>query len=43
MRDDQSQIQLVVTRPGLLKLFDITGLTEVFRISSSLDEALARA
>jgi anti-sigma B factor antagonist len=35
-------LDLVVTRPQILKVLEVTGLTSIFSIYSSLDEALAR-
>jgi anti-anti-sigma factor len=35
-----TRIHLVVARPEILKLFDITGLRAIFPITSTLEEAL---
>ncbi|HTX01559.1 MAG TPA: STAS domain-containing protein [Acidimicrobiales bacterium] len=35
-------LDLVVTRPQILKVLEVTGLTSIFTIYSSLDEAIAR-
>ncbi len=35
-------LDLVVTRPQILKVLEVTGLTSIFAIYPSLDEALAR-
>jgi anti-sigma B factor antagonist len=35
-------LDLVVTRPQILKVLEVTGLTSIFAIYSSLDEALAQ-
>ncbi len=35
------EIRLVVTRPQVAKVFEVTGLAEVFVVHASLDEALA--
>ncbi len=40
--DTGGQVQLVVTRPHIQKVLEVTGLTAVFPIFGSLDEALGR-
>jgi anti-sigma B factor antagonist len=37
----EGSLKLVVTQEKILKIFDITGLTKVFPIFGSLDEAVA--
>ena len=41
LRSGGGDLRLVVTEPHISKVFEITGLTEVFRISATLDEATA--
>ncbi|MGC8511878.1 MAG: STAS domain-containing protein [Acidimicrobiales bacterium] len=41
LRSNDGDLALVCTQPRVLKVFDITGLTSVFRISSTLEDALA--
>ena len=41
LRSGGGDLRLVVTEPHISKVFEITGLTEVFRISPTLDEATA--
>lgn len=40
--DAGKQLPLVVTDPHVLKVFEITGLDQVFSISASVDEALSK-
>lgn len=40
VRGDQGDLALVCTRPQILKVFDITGLSRVFAIHETLDAAL---
>jgi anti-sigma B factor antagonist len=40
VRGDQGDLVLVCTRPQILKVFDITGLSRVFAIHETLDAAL---
>lgn len=42
-REAGGDLLLVVTEPRILKLFEITGLTEVFQIHHGVDGALAAA
>ena len=39
LRSHDGDLTLVCTQPRILKVFEITGLTTVFRISGSVDEA----
>ena len=39
LRSHDGDLSLVCTQPRILKVFEITGLTTVFRISSSVAEA----
>lgn len=39
LRSHDGDLTLVCTQPRILKVFEITGLTSVFKISSSVDEA----
>ncbi len=41
LRSNDGDLALVCTQPRVLKVFDITGLTSVFRISSTLEDAMA--
>lgn len=41
LRSFDGDLSLVCTQPRILKVFEITGLTNVFRISGSIDEAIA--
>ncbi len=41
LRSNDGDLSLVCTQARVLKVFDITGLTGVFRISSTLEDALA--
>ncbi len=41
LRSNDGDLALVCTQPRILKVFEITGLTKVFSISGSVDEALA--
>lgn len=43
LRSHGGDLSLVCTQPRILKVFEITGLTSVFSISESLDEATAAA
>ncbi len=38
-----SDVLLVATRPRILKVFEITGLTQVFSIHSTVEDALSAA
>ncbi len=40
MRSKDGDLVLVCTKPRILKVFEITALTKVFRIAASRDEAL---
>lgn len=40
LRSAGGDLRLVVTEPRITKVFEITGLTDVFKIFSSADEAL---
>jgi anti-sigma B factor antagonist len=39
LRSNDGDLRLVCTQPRILKIFEITGLTTVFRISESVEEA----
>jgi hypothetical protein len=39
LRSHDGDLTLVCTQPRILKVFEITGLTTVFKISGSVDEA----
>jgi anti-sigma B factor antagonist len=39
LRSHEGDLTLVCTQPRILKVFEITGLTTVFKISGSVDEA----
>ncbi len=39
-REAGGDLRLVITEPRILKVFEITGLTEVFSIHPTVDEAL---
>ena len=39
LRSHGGDLSLVCTQPRILKVFEITGLTTVFSIASSVDEA----
>ena len=39
LRSHEGDLTLVCTQPRILKVFEITGLTTVFRISGTVDEA----
>ena len=41
VRTHDGELALVCTEPRILKVFDITGLTKVFRMHRSVDEAVA--
>jgi anti-sigma B factor antagonist len=41
LRSNEGDLALVCTQTRILKVFEITGLTKVFTISSSVDEATA--
>jgi anti-sigma B factor antagonist len=41
LRTTGGDLRLVVTQPHIAKVFEITGLTEVFQIFASADEAVA--
>jgi anti-sigma B factor antagonist len=41
LRSHGGDLSLVCTQPRILKVFEITGLTTVFSISSTVDEATA--
>ena len=41
LRREGVELRLVMTRPNLRKVFDVTGLSEVFAIYPSVDAALA--
>lgn len=41
LRSNDGDLALVCTQSRILKVFDITGLTNVFRISASVDDAMA--
>lgn len=41
LRSHDGDLTLVCTQPRILKVFEITGLTSVFRISSTVEEATA--
>ena len=41
LRSNDGDLGLVCTQARILKVFEITGLTKVFTISASVDEALA--
>ena len=43
MKSNDGDLRLVVTQDRIMKIFDITGLSKVFPIHGSLDEALQRA
>ena len=38
-RSHDGELSLICTRPRILKVFELTRLTQVFRISASVDEA----
>ena len=40
LRSGGGDLRLVVTQPRIAKVFEITGLTDVFKIYSSADEAV---
>lgn len=40
---DRASVHLVISRAEILKLFDITGLSDVFPITPTLEEAIAEA
>jgi anti-sigma B factor antagonist len=41
LRSHEGDLTLVCSQPRILKVFEITGLTNVFRISESVEEATA--
>ncbi len=41
-REAGGDLRLVATEPRIMKVFEITGLTEVFTIAPTVDEALDR-
>jgi anti-sigma B factor antagonist len=41
LRSNDGDLQLVCSQPRILKVFEITGLTTVFRISSTIDDAIS--
>src|SRR6266540_7003767 len=43
VKSADGDLRLVVTQDRIMKIFDITGLSKVFPIHGSLDEALQRA
>ena len=43
VKSNEGEMKLVVTQDRIMKIFDITGLSKVFPIHGSLDEALQRA
>jgi anti-sigma B factor antagonist len=43
VKSNDGDLRLVVTQDRIMKIFDITGLSKVFPIHGSLDEALQRA
>jgi anti-sigma B factor antagonist len=43
LRSHGGDLSLVCTQPRILKVFEITGLTTVFQIGESVDEATATA
>jgi anti-sigma B factor antagonist len=43
VKSNDGDLRLVVTQDRIMKIFDITGLSKVFPIHGSLDEALHRA
>ena len=42
VKSNEGDLRLVVTQDRIMKIFDITGLSKVFPIHGSLDEALHR-
>jgi anti-sigma B factor antagonist len=42
VKSNEGDLRLVVTQDRIMKIFDITGLSKVFPIHGSLDEALQR-
>jgi len=43
VKSNEGELKLVVTQDRIMKIFDITGLSKVFPIFATLDEALAGA
>ena len=43
VKSNDGDLRLVVTQDRIMKIFDITGLSKVFPINGSLDEALQRS
>jgi anti-sigma B factor antagonist len=43
VKSNDGDLRLVVTQDRIMKIFDITGLSKVFPIHGSLDDALQRA
>jgi anti-sigma B factor antagonist len=43
VKSKEGELRLVVTAERIMKIFDITGLSKVFPMYGSLDEALQRA
>jgi anti-sigma B factor antagonist len=43
VKSAEGDLRLVVTQDRIMKIFDITGLSKVFPIRGSLDEAMQRA
>jgi anti-sigma B factor antagonist len=43
VKSNDGDLHLVVTQDRIMKIFDITGLSKVFPIHGSLDEAVQRA
>ena len=43
VKSNEGELRLVVTQDRIMKIFDITGLSKVFPIHGSLDEALQQA
>ena len=43
VKSNEGEMKLVVTQDRIMKIFDITGLSKVFPIHGSLDEALKPA
>ena len=43
LRSHEGDLTLVCNQPRILKVFEITGLTTVFKISATLDEATSAA
>jgi anti-sigma B factor antagonist len=41
LRSHDGDLTLICTQPRILKVFEITGLTKVFAIHNSVDEAVA--